>query len=527
MNGNNEISGFDLADLGSLDPTSRDTWPQRTYRNMDEYINVTEMALRSSNLDPDSFIILELRRGLAFMRAGQIATKEDLKHAFDKDTKAGTYRIAAHLIQKHHVKTIGGTKREIFVYRDGVYIDGDDVLRAEIRELLEELCTTHHSKEIIETIKDRTAIDRDHFRVDARLINLNNGVLDINTRELKPHDPGHLFFSKIPVAYDPMADCPTIKKYLSEVLDEEQVMIIQEWFGYALYREYFIKKALICVGEGDTGKSTLISLFYTFFGDVNVSGVSLQSMSNDKFAVSNLYSKHINLHDELSFKDIRDNGAFKMATGGGIITGEKKFKSQFQFKNYAKLTFACNKIPDVKESNDDAYFNRWIVLHFSRVVEKDKQDKLLIHKITTTTELSGLLNFAIDGLVRLLERQHFTYEKEAHEIKAEMLRSSSSVAHFAFDGIEESAGAWVSKEDMYQAFKKYSHENKLPDASMKAFGSRLPMYASYITDFRPKDPKTGTQVTAWRNVKLRVRISEDFSADTFNEDEYAPDHFTS
>jgi len=442
---------------------------------------------------------------------------QEFKSALQDDAKAAVHLIASHLKDKHHIKTIRGNKREVLVYRDGIYIPGEDLLKKEIRELLEEACSTHYSKEIVEAIKDLTVIERDKFEVDTNLINLENGVLDFRTGELAPHNPELLFFKKIPVNYRPEADCPIIKKYLVDVLDAEQILIVQEWAGYCLYRAYSIKKALICVGEGDTGKTTLINLLFAFLGEDNVSGVSLQKISSDKFAAAHLYGKHINLYDDLSFKDINDNGAFKIATGGGVITGEKKFGDQFQFKNHAKLTFACNKIPDVKDTNDEAYFKRWIVLQFNRVIEQDKRDADLIRKMTSDEELSGFLNFALQGLLRLLQQQGFSYPKEADEIKSEMLRSGSVIARFGYDCLEEATGEHLSKERMYEAFCRYASDNHLPAVSAKLFGSKLPMCFPYIAEFKPK--VGGRQVTSWRNVRLKNADADGSSNSELSADE--------
>ena len=514
---NSEFHGYDLTDLSKLVGIEVEKWPKRIYQNPKEYIRATEAALLSSGLDPDSYVVTELKRGLVYMKEQESKVANELRSAFEKDIKSGIYEIAIYLIELHKVKSIKGTKRELFVYEEGVYVAGDDTLKMAIRELLGELCTTHYITEILETIRDRTAIGREKFIVNVDLINLNNGVLDIRTGALNPHDPRNLFFTKIPIDFNPNADCPTIKEYLSEVLEEDQIRVVQEWLGYTLYREYFIKKALICVGEGDTGKTTLLNLICAFIGERNLSGVSLQRITYDKFAAANLYNKHLNQYDDLSFKDIQDNGAFKMATGGGFISGEKKFGDQFVFKNYAKLTFTCNKIPDVKDATDDAYFNRWIVLPFTRIIEEEKKDRRLIHKMTTATELSGLLNFALEGLKRILENQNFSYDKQTHEIKTEMMRSASSIARFASDCLEEAGGEWISKEGMYQVYGDYAGGNKIPAVSMKAFGSRLPMYAPYIAEFKPKDPKGKKQITAWRNVKLKVAQPDDFPTDSFDE----------
>lgn len=434
--------------------------------------------------------------------------EEKLRNYYITDKPLGSQCIADYLIDKYHLKTIGERTRDIYLYKDGVYILGTNILRGEIQRILGLLIGKYHKNEIIEKIKDSTMTDRKEFNPSRDLVNLNNGVLDIKTGKKTNYDPNNLFFNKMPVDYKEDADCPKIKKFLSEILDKDDIPVIQEWFGYVLYRSYFIKKAIIFVGEGDTGKTTLLRLKERFIGKDNVSGVSLQKITSDKFAAAHFYNKHINIYDDLSFKDISDNGAFKIATGGGSITGEYKFGDQFQFENYAKLTFACNKIPDVKDPNDAAYFGRWMVIHFRKVIENP--DKFLIDKITTCEELSGLLNFALEGLNRLLKKQEFSYRKEPHEIRKEMALSGSVIAQFSHHCLEEAPGKWVSKDNMYEAFIKYARTEKLPADIKENFGKKVRNFASYIIDSKSLElnPLTGNnvQVTGWRNVKIKDAI---------------------
>ena len=49
----------------------------------------------------------------------------------------------------------------------------------------------------------------------------------------------------------------------------------------------------------------------------------------------------------------------KLQQGGGLITAEHKFGDTFQFFNFAKPLFACNKIPSVEDVDDEAYYERW------------------------------------------------------------------------------------------------------------------------------------------------------------------------
>lgn len=428
----------------------------------------------------------------------KISEDVNFKSNFLNHPKETSYEIAKYLIKKYHIKTIGERIRDIFIYKDGIYVLGLNNIKAEIQEILEELTTTTNKNNIIEMIKDSTLADLEDFNVNKNFINLNNGIFNIKNKEFMPHSPEYLFFTKVPVNYNVNAMCPVISNFLNEILPEDQKIIL-EWFGFCLYRNYFIKKAIIFVGEKDTGKSTLIKLFERFIGKENVSGISLQKIVSDKFASSHLYNKHINVYDDLSFSDINDNGLFKIATGGGIISGEKKFGEQFQFQNFAKLTFACNKIPDVKDTNDDAYFSRWIIVPF--LAEITRVDKFLTDKMTTKEELSGLLNLALFGLSEILRKQDFSYGKTPEEVKKEMLLSGSMVANFVKDCLEEETGAWVSKDAMYEECARYAKFYNLPIVDKKFLGRKLPNHSGYIIDGTKAIDKK--QIQGWRNVKIK------------------------
>ncbi|KKK97318.1 hypothetical protein LCGC14_2653960, partial [marine sediment metagenome] len=309
----------------------------------------------------------------------------------------------------------------------------------------------------------------------------------------------------IPWDYKPDAKCENVTKFISEIVKEEDIAVLQEFVGYLLYREYFIKKAIILVGEPDTGKTTFIKMIVKFIGQDNTCGVSLHKILTDKFSSSHLHNKLLNFYDDLSFKDIKETGDFKIATGGGYISGEKKFGDQFQFLNYAKLLFATNKISSVDDISDDAYYNRWIILFFNNEFnnENKKTDKNIIKKITERGEMEGLLNWAIEGLKRLLKNQNFSYKLSAEENKLIMEKSSNTVSGFVQDILVEEQDAWISKEDMYSAYSIYVNRYGGAKVTKEKFGRDFPKKALYVLDTR-KDTEKKKSQHGWSNIGLNT-----------------------
>lgn len=437
--------------------------------------------------------------------------EEIIYKEFSKDKAKTTYRLAGYLTGKFNIITVGEKEREMFVYHNGYYFQAEnEIIFPEIQRILKDKVTKNAKTETFHKIADMTSYPRSVFQ-DASLefIPLKNGVYNLKTKELLPHSSKYHFTYQFPIIFNPEAVCPKTEDFLHQVLTDEQFLILQEWIGYYFYRQYCFKKAIIFVGEGDTGKTTLLETIANLLGKENISSVSLHKMTSDKFAAAHLYNKHGNLVDELSAKDIIDTGNFKIATGGGSISGEYKFGNQFSFCNFSKFTFACNKIPDVRDFDDEAYFNRWMIIRFEKTIEKKIPN--FIENLTTEEERSGLFNFAMKGLERLLLNKSFSYKKSAVDTKLEMMRGGSSIAQFASMGVSQMIGNEISKEEMYEAYSKFCLEKELGVETIKMFGTKFPFYVSYATEGLITDIN-GKRVRGWRNVMI-TPSEEDKKAD--------------
>ncbi len=393
--------------------------------------------------------------------------------------------IAKHLIKKHNFKTIPGkTMNEIYIYEGGIFVEkGKDIIEEESEKILEEMSSSHMIKEIKNKIERLTKVDRKKMGCnDYNLICLNNGVLNLKTNKLSAHAEQYRFMSKIPINYVSEAYCETIFNFLHDVFLEEDMDCIQEWIGYHLYREYFIKKAVIFRGEPDTGKTTFMNLLKSFIGEENYSGVSLQLLSQGKWQLVPLYNKHANICDDLSEKDITDSGTFKQVTGRSPIDAEIKFGGKLSFENYAKLNFACNKIPAINSDIDDkAYWDRWLIFDFDNVFDKKNKytDNKIIHKIVTDNELSGLLNWAIEGFKRIKKQGYFSYRRNWEKNRRIMQGESSSVARFVNDCLLYSVEDWVSNKELYDNYVEYCGLNDITPDSDQKFAKDIRKYCNF------------------------------------------------
>ena len=392
------------------------------------------------------------------------------------------------VISLFNFKTIVGKRDdEIWVYINGIYEPiGKNIIKARVEQRLNKICKTHHVNEVINKIARKTFITREKFCCEnPNLICVNNGVLDLKTRKLKPHSPDYFFATKIPVSYDKKATCHKILQFLSEVLNDEDVKAIQEWIGYHLYREYFMKKALIFRGVPDTGKTTFLNLLIKFIGGNNVANKSLQLLAQGKWQLVKLYNKHANIGDDLTNDDVSNMGVVKQLTGRSSIDAEEKFGDSFGFINYAKLSFGCNKIPRIQGDVDDrAFWDRWMIFDFENVFERtdDNTRPNIINEIATDEEMSGLLNWGIEGLKRLQKQGYFSYQRTWEDNRRIMQGEASSVARFNNECLLYDSSSWVSNSDLYHSYNEFCELNMITNIeTIQKFAKDIRRYCNFAT----------------------------------------------
>jgi len=407
------------------------------------------------------------------------------------------------IINEFNIFTFEDTN-QIYIYNDGVYEDGEKKIKSFIQSVLNKISTIHSNNETCEHIRRQTYKKREFVEEEKNKICLLNGVLDLENLNIIPHNPEFIFFNKINAEYQPGEDCPQIKKFLSEIVNQEDVLILQEIAGYCLYKEYFIHKALMLVGSGANGKSTYINLLKEFLGQKNCVSIPLHHLEEDKFALANLHGKLANLFADLPSRALRNTSIFKMLVGQDLIPAEKKFKDKFFFTNYAKQLFSANQVPKSPEDSD-AFFRRWMIINFPNQFVNSKADKGLIKKLTTKKELSGFLNFALEGLKRLLENQDFSNTESVLEIRDRYIRLSDSIGAFIMDCVEIHPEEFVKKKKVFLDYCDYCRSLNYPITSENTFYKEIPKQMR-IEDYRPLLDVDGkkTRVHCWKGIKIKI-----------------------
>jgi P4 family phage/plasmid primase-like protien len=415
------------------------------------------------------------------------------------------------LITKYHFATL--PNEEMYIYRDGVYSTKyvKATVKSETERRFGKYYTPYDEQVIIARIKAESFKDVDNFsekNLPLNYVCVENGIVDLNTGQLIPHNPNVPFLNKLPIKFDPNAKCPLTDEKMHEWLESDgHVQTMYEVIGSCLVRKYVFQYAFFLLGEGENGKTTLIKLLTRLLGSENVSNIPLQDIG-DEFKTANLFGKLANIADELSSKALEDTTKFKQITGESPMYAYKKYVQEpIQFINYSKQIYATNALPKISD-NSHAFFRRPIIFNFPKAftLANGKKDPNLLSKLTTDEELSGLLNEAIKGWIRLNQKNAFSVQPSSTETEEQWTKDI--VQEFASICLDR-----VSKDDslafttLYDAFTNFcqnkNNEEKAKDSAVLEPESFALKLKTYIPFEKRRQMVSGVRQYIYYGIKLK------------------------
>jgi putative DNA primase/helicase len=254
----------------------------------------------------------------------------------------------------------------LYHYQDGAYsLRAEDFVRKEACRHFGDAWTSHFGEEVVEYIR----LQSPHLWPCPPLdeINVLNGILNVESRRLREHDPAFLSPIQLPVEYDPTAKCPAWERQISQTFPDDAVEadVAYEVAAWLMTPDTSIQKSLLLIGEGGTGKSTFLDALTAFLGHDHISNVPLHKLEAERFTVGRLVGKLANICADLPGSRLETSSMFKAITGGDRIFAEHKYSHGFSFCPYARLVFSANQLPRSADASE-AFFDRWLLLSFDR-----------------------------------------------------------------------------------------------------------------------------------------------------------------
>ena len=306
------------------------------------------------------------------------------------------------------------------------------------------------------------------------LINLKNGVYDINNSSMKTHSKDHGFRYCLPYDYDPEAECQAFGNFMLDITRGrlDIVSVLQEFMGYAIAGGPCKgAKALILYGGGQNGKSTFMDILKDLAGSDNYSSLSLTALQKDtkRYQVD---GKLFNLGEETNVRALGESEVFKAMVTGGEVDVKKLYVQDYSFQNKCKLIMACNELPKSSDKSHGLY-RRMLLVPFDARFEGEEKDKFMTERLLK--ELPGIFNFAMTGYKRLIENKYiFTEGDTLRDALEDYKLENDNVLQWTKDNviITSDDEDYLFKDEMYKSYKSQCEEDGIkPFAKQNFFKS--------------------------------------------------------
>jgi putative DNA primase/helicase len=384
-------------------------------------------------------------------------------------------------------------REDYYSWKEGRYIKtSNDTVRVNLTAYLQELTQDifHYQSRVVRITKNlvnnvminiepcihiKETCELNSFlsgKADGNYLCLENGLLNLDTRELIAHTPDYFTITKLPFNYDPDAKCPMFDAFIEQIMlnRKDYIDLIMEFIGYIFRPDLREQKFLLCYGDGANGKGVLFEVIQALVGHENCSQVPI-SRFGDRFALQGTIGKVCNVTNESShLLEAEAENILKSYAAGDRMTVDRKHREAVEVKPTAKLLISTNALPRFNDKSQ-AIWRRILLVPFDYKVEEKSQIKNLAHELKT--ELPGILNRALQGLDRL-NKNGFTQPQGQKDLIEEYRRDTDPARAFLLDSYEASLiGQSVRCSHVYGAYRQFCEDTGCLPMNERAFGRHL------------------------------------------------------
>lgn len=345
---------------------------------------------------------------------------------------------------------------ECYQYKDGIYREAGSYVRNTIKEMVgvDTLISQGKIMEVYRLIVDDTRLHKNvsELNYNKNLICFKNGVYDIITHQLLPHDSKYLQTIQIPHnvgEYVPFKETKLYGFFKKTHIAREDIDMIIKYMAYCMTLQFNLKTFVILNGQSNTGKSVLLRFIENLVGKQNTSALSMHELSM-RFYPAQMYNKLLNACGDNNSLPLNSIDNLKKITGGDEIMHEKKGKEPFFFVPFCKLIFSFNQLPLQLEEKSNAFYKRMRILYMNR--ELDLNNEYVEDLVDSVEEV-------IPFLLKQLPVTSIPRTEKSNSMVETLRQDSDSIHAYIEKFCEIGNDCQVSKQSFYEKYVQFCVEN--------------------------------------------------------------------
>ena len=323
------------------------------------------------------------------------------------------------------------------------------------------------------------------FDIYPDYLNCANGVINLKTGELLPHNPDWRFTYCVPTEYHPESSYKEWEDFLEDVLYPaalgipdpdikvgQMLLFLQMAVGYTLTGHSTEECCFYIQGPTRSGKGTFCGTVQDMMGRKLAKGVDFQSLISDRkddtqnFDLAGLAGTRMVLASESDKYQRLNSAKLKQMTGRDPIRASFKRKDLFEYDPQFKVWMQSNFPPNV-DVYDDAVWGRINLIHFPNSF-LNRENTQLKDKLREKAGLEGVLAWAVEGTMiwyeaRKASGRGLKAPDWANNLKRQERESRDYVKMFLDTCTDRSIDIdnhdiYEKKQDIYKAYTTFMRE---------------------------------------------------------------------
>lgn len=366
---------------------------------------------------------------------------------------------------------------------------------------------------ILKDAADVYPIEMARFDQDKYLFNVQNGTVDLRDGGFCEHRPDDLLTKCAAVSFDPSARCERWTRFIREVMcgDVEKADYFQKALGYSLTGDTRYECLFIIYGKTTrNGKSSALETILTMLGDYGrtsrpetVAARQFANSSGPSEDIARLAGVRFVNINELDRKLSLSASTVKSLTGNDSICARYLNENSFTFKPAFKLFINTNHLPVI---SDMTLFTsgRLKIIPFDRHFSEAEQDRSLKATLAQSENLSGILNWCLEGWRRLCD-EGFVMPASIRQATEDYHNDSDKLALFMEDMLIKDDHGEVRTAAVYEVFANWCHDNGYCAESKRSLNAMLQSVAA-VERKRPKSGGDKTTLLLGYHLKPGVTV---------------------
>lgn len=345
------------------------------------------------------------------------------------------------------------------------------------------------------------------FDKNPLLFNCQNGTFDLNTMTFRQYDSNDFLTKLANVQYDKNAICDRWIRFIDEVMcgDKENARFTQKAFGYSLSGLTMLECMFILYGpKTRNGKSTMTETIAELFDEyaMTIQPQSLAKRNTNGAAPSPDIAKlkgarFVNVPEPAKGMEF-DSAFVKQLTGGDAVTGRLLFQNPIEFRPEFKIFMNTNHLPKISDKTI-LTSGRIKVIPFERHFLPDEQDHGLKQELRKPENLSGILNWLIEGY-RMMQSEGLTIPEKISDATDDYQNNATADIETFFGEnlvVSETDRDRVKTSELYERYKVWAKDNDI-------IAMRIQDMIAELRHFKYIINRDGTKGNQLVGVKLKV-----------------------